>query len=72
MKNGKARSLTIVTAIIGLSLMVVGIMGMAPVGPTVDETVSNPVILGGAALMLIGIVVLLLSPVVYTSTWKKS
>lgn len=66
----KAKILTIVVAIVGIVLMIVGAMATAPMGENLDETNSNPRVPGGTAVLLLGVVILTSSPLVYATQGK--
>lgn len=56
-----------ITLLLGLIIAAIGVMGVAPIGPATGPVVSDPSIQFGAALWVLGIVVMLLSPIAYVS-----
>lgn len=56
-----------VTLIIGLIIAAIGVMGIAPLGETLGPVISTPSIPFAAGLWVLGIVVMLLSPIAYIS-----
>jgi hypothetical protein len=61
------RICAIFTGIVGLSLTVVGILGSAPIGPTISPVVSNPTIPFAGGLWMLGVSVIFLSPFIYVA-----
>lgn len=60
-----SKALVAITVIVGLVLMALGVMGVAPIGPTTGPAISNPTIPFAAGIWVVGIMVLLLTPLAY-------
>lgn len=60
-------ALTGITLLLGLIIAAIGVMGVAPLGPTTGPVISNPSIQFGAGLWVLGIIVILLTPIAYIS-----
>lgn len=56
-----------VTLLLGLIIAAIGVMGVAPIGPISGPVVSDPSIQFGAGLWVLGIIVMLLSPIAYVT-----
>ncbi len=59
------KALAGLTVILGLVIMAIGLLGVAPIGPTSGPAVSNPTIPFAAAAWVLGIMVVLLTPLAY-------
>ncbi len=60
-------AVALITLILGIIIAAIGVMGAAPLGPTTGPVISNPSIPFAAGLWVLGIVVMLLSPIAYVS-----
>ena len=60
------KNLTVFVAIVGLALMAVGIWGAQPI-----PAQTSPRLIGGAALWIIGIMILISTTAVYALTPEK-
>ncbi len=65
------RTLALLTLAIGLILMAVGLMTVAPVGETTGPAISNPKIPFAAGIWVLGIMTSLLTPVAYVMGREK-
>ncbi len=60
-------AIALITLILGLIIAAVGVMGVAPIGPATGPVISEPTIPFAAGLWVVGIIVMLLSPIAYIS-----
>jgi hypothetical protein len=60
-----SKALAGLTTIIGLVIMAIGLSGVAPIVPTTGPAISNPTIPFAAAFWVLGIMVVLLTPLAY-------
>ena len=60
-------AVALITLILGIIIAAIGVIGVAPVGPATSPVISNPTIPFAAGLWVLGIIVMLLSPIAYVS-----
>lgn len=63
----KSKALGIIIAVVGFTLIVIGIWGSFPKGPLTSPLFAEPIVLGGIVIFIIGLIVFLfLSITIYT------
>lgn len=61
------KTVALITLILGIIIAAIGVIGSAPIGPATGPVISNPTIPFAAGIWVLGIIVILSSPIAYIS-----